>query len=151
MAAAWSVAAEETAFGEDEVIDLERWQVGASAMMVLPQGGSNLRQLGGAAVRVGYYISEFWAVEGEVAWLEDRAGLATDVLWHWWGYERFDPFLTLGWRGWINGDVGPKAGMGAYYHLTESLSLRFDADATLGLDGDVAMAYALAIGFQLSF
>ena len=35
--------------------------------------------------------------------------------------------------------------------MTESLSLRIDADATLGLDTDAEMIYSLAFGLQLSF
>jgi hypothetical protein len=35
--------------------------------------------------------------------------------------------------------------------MTESVSLRFDADATLGLDGDEAMVYTLAAGLHFSF
>lgn len=136
--------------GED-VIELDRWTTSVSAKLVLPQGGGDLRRLGGAAVRAGYYLTEFWCFETEGAWFEDKAGLAADALWHWWGYERFDPFFTFGVRGWIRGDVGPKAGVGAFYHLTESLSLRFDADATLALDGETAMVYSVSGGLQWSF
>ena len=35
--------------------------------------------------------------------------------------------------------------------LTDSLSLRFDADATLGLDGKQEMRYTLTGGVQWSF
>jgi len=144
--------AAETDF-EDEAYEFDRWNVGAAATVTLPQGGSRLRRFGGAVVRAGYYLNEFWAVEGEAAWLEDTAGLATDVLWHWWGYERFDPFFTFGARGWLgcSGQVGPKAGVGAFYHLTDSWSLRFDADATLGLDARCAVDYTLSAGVQYSF
>ena len=48
-------------------------------------------------------------------------------------------------------DVGPKSGFGFFYHLTDSLSLRFDADATLGLDGKQEMRYTLTGGVQWSF
>lgn len=146
---------------EDEEVD--RWYVGASASMMLPQGGSRMHHIGGAALRGGYYINEDWAVEGEAAWLEDAAGLCVDTLWHLqgcefygnlFGYSRFDPFVTFGVKGWIArdcGQVGPKAGIGAFYHLTDNWSLRADADATLGLDTACEMLYSLSLGVQYSF
>ena len=63
-------------------------------------------------------------------------------------------FFTFGAKGWFGGDaadVGPKSGFGFFYHLTDSLSLRFDADATLGLDGKQKMRYTLTGGVQWSF
>ena len=35
--------------------------------------------------------------------------------------------------------------------LTDNWSLRADADATLGLDSDVAMLYSLSLGVQYAF
>ena len=131
--------------------------VGAAASLTLPQGGSGCHgphRVGGAALRAGYYVSEFWALEGEAAWLEDFAGLSAAALWHWWGYERLDPFFTLGARGWVGrgpGQVGPKVGVGTFYHLTDNWSLRADADATLGLDSKVEMLYTISAGVQFSF
>lgn len=137
--------------------------VGASAALVLPQGGSSMRHLGGAAVRGGWYCTENVALEGDVAWLEDAAGLGVDALWHWqgcsfygdlFGYSRFDPFFTGGVRGWIGhdqGQVGPSCGIGAFYHLTDNWSLRGEAQATLGLDTRVEMVYGLNVGVQYAF
>ena len=137
---------------EDEEYGFDRWYVGASATLVLPQGGHHMRRLGGATARVGYYFTETLAVEADAAWLENCAGLGVQGLWHFYGYERFDPFATFGARGWINGDFGPSAGLGAFYHLTDSWSLRADAQATLGLDGgDCAMVYSIGAGVQYSF
>ena len=152
LSAASLATAAEAEF-EDETCELERWYVGSAATVTLPQGGSRLRRVGGAALRGGYYLDEFWAVEGEASWLEDSAGLAADVLWHWWGYERLDPFFTAGARGWIgrSGQVGPKVGIGSFYHLSDSWSLRFDADATLGLDTRRSVDYTLSLGVQYSF
>jgi len=133
--------------------EFDRWFVGVNGTLFLPQGGSKMRRLGGASLRVGYYVSEFWAIEGEAAWLENVAGLSADALWHWWGYERFDPFFTFGAKGWIGraGQVGPKVGIGAFYHLTDAWSLRGDADATLGLDTACEVDYSLSVGVQRSF
>jgi hypothetical protein len=108
-------------------------------------------RLGGATARVGYYVTEALAVEADAAWLEDCAGLGVQGLWHIWGYERFDPFLTFGARGWIDGDLGPVAGLGAFYHLTDNWSLRADAQATLGIDSDCDMVYSLGAGVQYTF
>ncbi|MBQ2630436.1 MAG: hypothetical protein IJG13_12225 [Kiritimatiellae bacterium] len=137
--------------------------IGAAAAMTLPQGGSSMRRLGGGALRAGWYLGEFWALEGEAAWLENSAGLGVDALWHlqgWslygdlFGYSRFDPFLTAGARGWIGGSagqVGPSAGIGTFWHLTDEWSLRFDAAATLGLDTETEVVYSLSVGVQRSF
>ena len=110
-----------------------------------------MRRLGGGTARVGLYLADALAVEADAAWLENCARLGVQGLWHFYGYERFDPFLTFGARGWIEGDVGPTAGLGAFYHLTNSWSLRGDAQATLGLDGDCQMVYSLGLGVQYSF
>ena len=137
--------------------------VGLSGSVTLPQGGSRMRRVGGAAIRGGTYLTEDWAVEGEVAWLENFAGLGVQALGHFqgwglysdlFGYSRFDPFVTLGAKGWVGdgcGQVGPKAGLGAFYHLTDSWSLRADADATLGLETNCEMLYSISAGFQYAF
>ena len=146
-ASAPAFAAEE----EEETDSFGRWYAGASATLVLPQGGHSMRRLGGATARVGCYLTESLSLEADAAWLENCAGLGLQGLWHFYGYERFDPFATFGVRGWIDGDVGPTAGLGAFYHLTDSWSLRADAQATLGLDGDCEMVYTLGAGVQYSF
>ncbi len=145
-AASPSVASEDV--GEYE---FDRWYAGAAGTMVFPQGGSAMRRLGGATARIGYYLTESLAVEADAAWLEDCAGLGVQGLWHIYGYERLDPFLTFGARGWIDGNVGPTAGIGTFYHLTDSWSLRFDVQSTLGLDGGCAMVYMVGAGVQYSF
>ena len=141
----------------------DQWYAGVSGSLLLPQGGSRMHRLGGAALRIGRYLDDNWAVEGEAAWLEDAAGLSAAALGHFqgwslygdlFGYSRFDPFVALGARGWIgrnSGQVGPKAGLGAFYHLTDEWSLRADADATLGLETNCEMLYSLSVGVQYSF
>ena len=155
LAASVSVrAADDAGFSGVEECEMNRRYAGAGATMVLPGGGSDLRRLSGASARFGYYFAEFWAVETEIASLEDYAGLSTDVLWHWWGYERFDPFFTFGVKGWIGrGDdqFGPKLGTGCFYHLTDSWSLRFDADVTMGLETETETVYTVSAGCQYSF
>jgi len=146
---------------QPEEYGFDRWYVGLSGQLVLPQGGSKMRRLGGAAAQFGWCWSESLAFEGEAAWLEDRCGLAARARIHFnmletydklFGYSRFDPFVTLGAQGWINnGQVGPAAGLGALYYLTDHWALRGDATATLGLETDVEMIYALGLGVQYSF
>jgi len=150
-------------FASDEFADFDRGYVGLSGSVLLPQGGSRMRRIGGAAVRGGYYLTENWAAEGEVAWMEDFAGLSAGALGHlqgWdlygdlFGYSRFDPFVTFGVRGWVGdgcGQVGPKAGVGALYHLTDDWALRVDADATLGVETQCEMLYSVTAGVQFSF
>lgn len=138
--------------------------VGAAGAISLPQGGSDGRRLGGAMLRTGIYASDFVAFEGEASWLEDSAALGIAALVHaqaWtaygdlFGYSAFDPFVTIGTRGWIvpNGDgqVGPRIGIGAFYHLNDNWSLRADADATLGLNASVEMVYMVVVGVQFAF
>ena len=159
---ALGATAQDTAVAEAD--DFARAYVGVAGAMTLPQGGApHMRRLGGAALRGGWYAAEFLAVEGGAAWMENAAGLAVQGLWHWqdadlygrlFGYSAFDPFFTFGARGWIGdglGQVGPKAGVGAFWHLTDEWSLRADADATLGLDSGVAMLYSLSLGVQYAF
>ena len=86
-----------------------------------------------------------------MAALENHAGLSLDVLWHWWGYERFDPFFTFGVAGWFDGDLGPAAGWGMFWHFNDNLSLRFDADAMFGIESEDEMIYSFALGVQYSF
>ena len=139
----------------------DEWYVQGAAQIVLPQGGARMRRLGGGAARFGRYLTDSLAVEGEAAWLEDCASLAARAVWHLhglkefdmlFGYERFDPFLSAGARGWLHdGQVGPSAGVGAYYYLTDEWALRFDADATLGLDTHAEAAYTISAGVQYFF
>ena len=150
-------------FAADEAADFDRFFVGVSGTVMLPQGGSRLRNVGGVAVRGGCYLTADWAFEADVSWLEDSLGLGVDALGHlqgWdfygdlFGYSRFDPFVTLGVRGWVDdgrGQVGPKAGLGAFYHLTDAWAIRADADATLGLETECEMLYTLFVGVQCSF
>lgn len=147
--------------GTDVDFDFDRRYAGAAGALVLPQGDGDLRRRGGGALRAGYYFTDTVALDGEVAVLENTVGLAVRGLWHLqgfeefgrlFGYERFDPFVTAGARGWLaDGEVGPSAGVGALYYLTDSWALRFDADFTLGLERRVETAHTLAVGVQYSF
>ena len=157
MCSALTAGAADFEPAQDEFADAfqyeyDRWSVGIVGQMAFPQGGSKMSRRTGAGVRLGYYVTEMLAIEGEATWMENSAGLALKGLWHWWGYEQIDPFFTFGARGWIHdGQVGPCAGVGAFYHLDDYWSIRFEADATLGLDTDCEMIYSLGLGLQRTF
>lgn len=136
--------------------------VGVAGLLSLPQGGTGDRRRGGAAVRFTQSLDDDWALEGEAGVLEDSALLAARARWFWhgaeefnrlFGYERFDPFFTLGVRGILGGDAGfgPTAGLGALYYLTDEWALRFDAEAGLNLDGEAAMIYAFGVGIEYAW
>lgn len=141
--------------------DLSSFYLGVSGALVLPQGGSRMSHLGGAAFRAGYYFNDWFALEGEASWMENRAGLAARGVVHWkgwdewdmlFGFSRWDPFFTIGACGWLpDGQVGPAAGIGFLYYLDDNWALRASAEAVLGLDSDAEMIYSLAAGVQYSW
>jgi OmpA family/Bacterial TSP3 repeat len=79
-------------------------------------------------------------------------GCSVELLYHLTRFDRFDPYLACG-AGYYHGEdslAGPRAGLGTQYHLTEQLSLRFDARAMLSVEeGD--MLYSLGIGISYRF
>lgn len=130
--------------------------------LLFAQGGGDLHRMGGGELRGGTYLSDFWAVEGELGVAEETAVVGAGVLGHWtclelydryFGFSAFDPFVTLGAKGSIGrfGAVGPKAGVGAFYHFGEEWSLRADAEAMLDLEREVEVAYTLSVGLHYVF
>ncbi len=142
--------------GEDEGVDWAeydwpRWYCGAGAALAVPQGGMKLERSAGAEARLGYYADDFLAVEASAAWLERGAAFGLNGLWHWWGYEKFDPFFTFGAKGWTEGALGPSAGWGCFWHFDDCFSLRFDLGAMLDLEGEKGMVYGFALAVQYDF
>ena len=132
--------------------DYEHWYVDAGPAVVIPQGGGDMGRRAGAMARIGYYADDFLAVEASAAWMERGAGLGLRGLWHWWGYEKFDPFFTFGAEGWFGGgDAGPCAGWGAFWHFDDNWSFRFDASFMLGVADGATAAFSIAAGFQYSW
>lgn len=156
------------------------WYAGAGAGTFLPGGGSSLSRAAQAAVRAGWYVSDFLAFEVEGACAPNASsgtghaavtGLAARGLFHlsgWeafgklFGYERLDPFVTAGVQSFLSTRhafadgshrtaVGPSVGVGAFYYLTDSWALRFDATAAMSVDSPCGMNYGLAAGVQWSF
>lgn len=141
----------------------EEAYVGAGAIAVMPQGGAKMRHRVGAAANAGAYVTDYLALEAEAGVLEGQTALAARGLWHLqgfeefgllFGYERFDPFLSLGARGFLGdgrGDAGPTFGLGAMYYLSDNWALRLDADATIGLDVSPKGIYCVSAGLRYSF
>ncbi len=131
------------------------------AQFVFPQGGGDMRHLAGAVVRVGGNVTDCFSCFYEVAALENQCGLAIRgnwslQSWDWFGkmfgYERFDPFVSLGVRGWLpQGDVGPCVGLGFLYYLDNRWAIRCDADVTLGLESEVETIHSVSVGVQYLF
>lgn len=138
-------------FAEGDYFELDRWYVGAGGALVLPDGGAKMNRVAGATLRAGYYLDEFWALEAEATLAGHRNAAASEILWHWWGYERLDPFFTFGFRDWISTDFGPCGGGGTFWHIDDHWSLRFDAGATLGVSDGCDMLYHFSFAIQRSW
>jgi len=127
-------------------LELDRWYCGAGAAMLIGQGGAKIAHAGGGAVCFGSYLNEFWALEIAAEQCENATGISGGALWHWWGYERLDPFFTFGLKDYIEKHCGPYAGAGTFWHLDEHWSLRFDCTLMAGLEDSCDFMY----GFMLS-
>lgn len=154
--------------------------VGASGGLLLPGGGNSLARAAETAVRMGFYATDSlaWEVEGACApnvstgsGNEALSGVAARGLFHLtgieeidllFGCERFDPFVTFGGAARFGARhafaddshrtaLGPTVGVGAFYHLTDTLDLRFDAQAMPGCDAPCGMLYAVCVGLQWNF
>ena len=166
---------------EEETGGFPSAYLGASGGIFLPGNGNSLKRAGSVAARGGWYLSDNLALELEGGCVPNavssRGGNATvttfaarglfhltgieefDLLF---GCERFDPFVTFGAAALFASRhvfaddshrtaIGPTAGVGAFYHLTDSLSLRFDATAAMAVDTPCGMCYGLSLGLQWSF
>ena len=156
------------------------WYAGAAGGLLLPGNGNSLRCAGEVAVRAGRHVDDSLAFELEGVCAPNAcsragngavSGVAARGLYHLsgvefydnlFGCERFDPFVTLGTatrfgprHAFAGGShrtaTGPVAGLGAFYHLTDRLALRVDAQAMLCADSPCGMLYSVAAGVQWSF
>ena len=176
LSLAASVAAE-----EEETVGAPPAYLGASGGIFLPGNGSSLKRAAMASARGGWYLSENLALELEGGCapnaVSSHGGNATVTafaargLFHLtgieefdrlFGCERFDPFVTFGAAAFFASRhvfaddshrtaIGPTAGVGAFYHLTDSWSLRFDAMAAMAVDSPCGMSYGISLGLQWSF
>ena len=153
---------------------------GAGAGMLLPGNGNSLDRAALLEMRAGKYVDEFVALELSVCASPNASsgqghtdvwGVSAQALWHmagWeffdklFGCERFDPFLSGGVRMYgathhVFADdshrtgVGPTIGTGAFYHLSDEWSLRFDLNATMSVDTPCGMMYSAVAGLQRDF
>ena len=151
-----------TAFADEEESVVRGAYVGVAGALTMPQGGSRVSRAGGAIARAGVYLSDSCSIEASAGQLEGYTAFGAGALVHFYtfdlydrffGYSAFDPFFTAGANGWLGerrGQVGPSAGLGAFWHLDDNWSIRADATATLGLDADVEMLYTVTVGIQYS-
>ena len=176
-----SVIALECVAAEEETCAYDPWYTGVSGGLLLPGNGNSLRRAADVSLRAGRYLSDTFAVEACVATTPraaaDGAGRVSLVsagagallhMTHFtfydrlFGSERFDPFITFGAHAtFASGHVfadrshrsafGPYAGFGAFYHLTDSWSVRAEARAALCCDSPCGMLYGVSVGLQYSF
>ena len=89
-------------------------------------------------------------------------GVGLDALFHLDRYNRFDPYLSLGWgyyhaedrifcEGGMYNVTGPRVGIGAFYHLTDNLALRADAKANVAIDETWETMYTADLGLAYYF
>jgi len=136
---------------EEEAEPYDVFHVSTGAALVVPQGGASSGRLGGGFARGGFYLSEFTALEGTFSVLENRYGASGGILWHWYGYERLDPFFVYG-GSWIEGlGAGPSAGIGFHWHLDDHWSLRADCTYALAIDGGVDSVFSFSAGIRVSW
>ena len=135
--------------------DFDAFYVGSSVGAFMPDGAARPRSAALAVARVGWYSSDTLAYELEAgSSIRGKAGnLAlggVGVLWHWWGFERLDPFFTC--RAAVAGrSCGPEAGTGFFWHLSETASLRADARMLLDATDGCVPLYCASLGVQFAF
>ena len=160
--------------------DISYGYVGAAGGLLLPGNGNSLKRAALVTARGGWYVDEYLAFEAEALCAPNVSsgdgntavwGGSVQALWHLSGWEAFDklfgcerfaPFLTCGAQALCaprhvfaddshRTGIGPTVGVGAFYHLTNNLSLRMEARAALAVDSPCGMTYALLAGLQYSF
>lgn len=160
---------------QEEITDSPRWYVNPGVGMLFPQGGQAIDVGLNLSLRAGYELTDHWSAEGEFSiapnmtdaggWSQSGQqvyGVGADMLYHFRPYSRFDPFLSGGWavymanrpvfnKGKHRGMTGPRAGIGAMYHLTDNLSLRTDARAMMSVHSRTPMQYTWDAGVVYRF
>ena len=150
-----------------EGTDWTRWSVSPGAGILLVEGGQPIEGGAGAALTLGYDLSEFWTAEIGALWMPyvkgagnpHIYGVSGEMLYHLNSYSHFDPYLALGAgyygasekvfrKGGADGMAGPRAGFGMMYHLTEEIAFRADARAFMSVDRGCGMVYLAAVGMS---
>lgn len=161
-----------------EQADLGRWYVSPGVGVVVFEHDQPARKGAMGVLRVGYDFNERLSFElGLMAatHLENDVhnsqgvffnkaalyGGYGDVLLHLSRWERFDPYLALG-AGYLcsddrilpdrqQGAFSPRVGVGAMWHLNDSVSLRADARAMAALNGELDIYPAFDVGMVYRF
>ncbi|MBR1871348.1 MAG: hypothetical protein IJ802_05935 [Kiritimatiellae bacterium] len=163
-----STAAQQTPMEEyfaDE--EYEPFYANFRAGMILPGNGLKANKpTATASVSAGWYANDTFAWEGTLSYApnapEALAGVAAGALWHWWGFERLDPFFTFGGAAmcgeahiFSNGkhrtSIEPYAGAGTFWHITESISIRAEGTAHIDAASPCGMFYTISAGLQFSW
>ncbi len=168
-------------FAEDLDLVPTSWYTGVSGGMLLPGNGNTLKRAGEVSFRGGCGIwDDVASVELEGicapnvsthAGNEALSGVAARFIFHLngieefdklFGCERFDPYLSVadmvrfGARHAFadrshRTALGKAFGIGALYHLTDNLAIRFDAQAMVAFDSPCGMLYSVGLGLQWTF
>lgn len=161
-----------------EQADLGRWYVSPGVGVVVFEGDQPAKKGAFGVMRVGYDFNERLSFEiGMLAapHLENdvnntsgvffnKAALYSvygDVLLHLSRWERFDPYLSLGVGYLVSDDrifgdsqsdvLSPRIGVGAMWHLNDSVSLRADACAMGSLNEDFEVCPTFDVGMVYRF
>ena len=124
----------------------------ASVGALMPGGGRRFERSALWSLRAGASLSDSWNAEAEFG--EGRVNaVSARALWRPIGYERFDPFLSLGAAGFGNSSWtgGPEFGIGFFYYLGDRLSLRADLRSALALDGSVGSVSSALVSVGWTF
>ena len=124
----------------------------ASAGALMPGGGRSFSRSALWSLRAGCCASDSLNLEAE--WGEARVNCASfRALWRPIGYERMDPFLSVGaaafgtsrWTG------GPEFGIGFFWYFGDRLSLRADLRSALATDRSAGMVSSALVGVGWTF
>jgi len=150
-----------------EGMDWTRWSVSPGAGILFVEGGQPVEGGAGAALALGYDVGEFWTAEVGVSWVPYVKGAGNahiygasgEMLYHLDSYTSFIPYLAFGVgyygaddrvfrKGNARGMAGPRAGLGAMYHLTEEIAFRADVRAFMAADAGCQMVYLGTVGMS---
>jgi outer membrane protein OmpA-like peptidoglycan-associated protein len=163
----------------EETADAPRWYVSPGVGMMFFEGGQKTDPAVNTLLRLGYDFSDHWSAEGGISWAPNATynnadggdkfsgqsiqGVFADGLYHFYKYERWDPYLAAGlglyhahnhstfYDGDSDSIFGPRVGAGVMYHLTDNWSLRLDTRTMMGLAHDSEFIYTVDAGVVYRF
>ena len=126
--------------------------VEAAVGALMPGGSCRLSRSPLWAVRAGVSASDSFNLEAEFGEARVNA-FSARALWRPLGYERFDPFLSLGAGAFGNSSwrAGPEFGLGFLYYVGDHLALRADLRTCLTVDGAVEPISSALAGVSWTF